>query len=72
MMPVMTLVMNGVSLLIVWFGGKQIAEPCPSSGNSVSVLSESGEAQCGRKTQDGIEKNREDQNLRVFPIDFFA
>ncbi len=26
MMPVMTLVMNGVSLLIVWFGGHQIAE----------------------------------------------
>ena len=26
MMPAMTLVMNGISLLIVWFGGKQIAQ----------------------------------------------
>ena len=38
MMPVMTLVMNGVSLLIVWFGGKQIAESNLQVGDMMAFI----------------------------------
>ena len=38
MMPVMTLVMNGVSLLIVWFGGHQIAESQLQVGDMMAFI----------------------------------
>ena len=38
MMPVMTLVVNGVSLLIVWFGGKQIAESNLQVGDMMAFI----------------------------------
>ena len=38
MMPVMTLVMNGVSLLIVWFGGHQIAESRLQVGDMMAFI----------------------------------
>ena len=38
MMPVMTLVMNGISLLIVWFGGHQIAESSLQVGDMMAFI----------------------------------
>ncbi len=38
MMPAMTLVMNGLSLLIVWFGGKQIAESNLQVGDMMAFI----------------------------------
>ena len=38
MMPVMTLVMNGVSLLIVWFGGHQIAQSNLQVGDMMAFI----------------------------------
>ena len=38
MMPVMTLVVNGVSLLIVWCGGKQIAESNLQVGDMMAFI----------------------------------
>ena len=38
MMPAMTLVMNGLSLLIVWFGGKQIAASNLQVGNMMAFI----------------------------------
>ncbi len=38
MMPVMTLVMNGLSLLIVWFGGKQIAASSLQVGDMMAFI----------------------------------
>ena len=38
MLPVMTLVMNGISLLIVWFGGKQIAASSLQVGDMMAFI----------------------------------
>ena len=38
MMPAMTLVMNGISLLIVWFGGKQIAQSNLQVGDMMAFI----------------------------------
>lgn len=38
MMPVMTLVMNGISLLIVWFGGKQIEQSNLQVGDMMAFI----------------------------------
>ena len=38
MMPFMMLVMNGISLLIVWFGGKQIAESSLQVGDMMAFI----------------------------------
>ena len=38
MMPVMTLVMNGVSLLIVWVGGHQIAQSTMQVGDMMAFI----------------------------------
>ena len=38
MMPLMTLVMNGISLLIIWFGGKQIAASNLQVGDMMAFL----------------------------------
>lgn len=38
MMPVMTLVMNGISLMIVWFGGKQIAQSNLQVGDMMAFI----------------------------------
>lgn len=38
MMPFMMLVMNGISLLIVWFGGKQIAESNLQVGDMMAFI----------------------------------
>ncbi len=38
MMPIMTLVMNGVSLLIVWFGGHQIAQSNLQVGDLMAFI----------------------------------
>ena len=38
MMPAMMFVMNGISLLIVWFGGKQIAESNLQVGNMMAFI----------------------------------
>lgn len=38
MMPVMTLVMNGVSLLIVWVGGHQIAQSAMQVGDMMAFI----------------------------------
>lgn len=38
MMPVMTLVMNGISLMIVWFGGKQIEQSNLQVGDMMAFI----------------------------------
>lgn len=38
MMPVMTFVMNGISLLIVWFGGKQIEQSTLQVGDMMAFI----------------------------------
>lgn len=38
MMPAMTLVMNGISLMIVWFGGKQIAQSNLQVGDMMAFI----------------------------------
>lgn len=38
MMPIMTFVMNGISLLIVWFGGKQIAQSNLQVGDMMAFI----------------------------------
>ena len=38
MMPVMTLVMNGISLMIVWFGGKQIEQSNLQAGDMMAFI----------------------------------
>ena len=38
MMPVMTLVMNGISLMIVWFGGKQIEQSSLQVGDMMAFI----------------------------------
>ena len=38
MMPIMTFVMNGISLLIVWFGGKQIAQSDLQVGDMMAFI----------------------------------
>ena len=38
MMPVMMLVMNGVSLLIVWVGGHQIADSAMQVGDMMAFI----------------------------------
>ena len=37
MMPFMTLIMNGTSLLIVWFGGKQIDAGTMQVGSMIAL-----------------------------------
>lgn len=38
MMPIMTFVMNGISLLIVWFGGKQIEQSSLQVGDMMAFI----------------------------------